>query len=250
MAKDILTALGLSEKEIQIYKAALESGAETVQKIAQRASVTRTGAYSLIRSLIKRGLMSSNVRDKKTYFSAESPENLFRILEEKRKEIQHSSIDLKKIMPQLRTIYETTSDRPRVRVFEGKDGLKTMTNDLLKSKFASLEEFTSLDELYAIIPPRPDDHRQKIKQKFKKVPSKVIYTSKEGPILKGENGVKERQFISKEKYPFTGSVNIYGNKVSLTSHKKTITGVIVDNKEIADTLRALFDLAWKSLKKK
>ena len=249
MSNKILTSLGLSEKEAQIYEATLESGPETVQKIAHRAGITRTGAYAYIRSLIQKGLMSSSTRDKRTYFSAEPPENLFRLLEQQKEKMKESAVGLKKILPRLQTIYETSEDRPHVRVFEGKDGLKTMTTDLLKSRFGSLQEFTSLDEAYAIVPPQPNDHREQIKKKFKKIPSKVIYTSKDGPILKQINGIKERRFIPKDIFPFTGSVNIYGNKISLTSRKKTITGVIIENKEIADTLRALFSLAWDSLRK-
>lgn len=250
MSHKILRSLGLGEKEAQIYEAALDSGPETVQKIARRAGITRTGAYTYIRSLMNKGLMSKSTRDKRTCFAAEPPENLVRLLDEQKKKIQESAADLKKLIPRLQTLYESSEDRPKVRVFEGKDGLKTMTEDLLKSRFNSLQEFTSLDEAYAIVPPSPTDHREQIKKKFKKIPSKVIYTSKDGPILKQINGIKERKFIPKDKFPFSGSVNIYGNKVSLTSRKKTITGVIIENKEIAETLRALFSLAWEALQKK
>lgn len=250
MLKEMLMNLGLSEKETQIYEAALESGPETAQKIARGAGTTRTAAYTYIKSLTKKGLMSSNIRDKKTYFSAEPPENLFRLIEMRKKELQHSSFELKKIIPKLRLLFETNEERPRVRVFEGREGLKTMTNDLLKSKFSSLEELISLDELYAIVPPRQDDHREKIQKKFKKIPNKTIYTTKDGPFLKEKDGTDERHFLPKEKFPFSGSVNIYGNKISLTSYKKTITGVIVENKEIADTLRTLFNLAWKASERK
>ena len=248
MKKDILTRLGLGEKEAKIYEAALESGPETVQKIARGAGVTRTSAYTHIKSLMKKGLMSKGVRDKRTYFSAEPPENLFRLVEMRKKEVQRYSFELKKEMPLLRLLFETNEDRPRVRVFEGREGLKTMIDDLLKSKFSSLEEFTSLDETYAIIPPRPDDHREQIKKKFKKTHKRIIYTSERGPFLLSRKDAEFR-FLPKDKFPFTGSVNIYGNKVTLTSHKKTITGVIIENKEIADTLRTLFNFAWESLDK-
>ncbi len=88
MSNKILTSLGLSEKEAQIYEATLESGPETVQKIAHRAGITRTGAYAYIRSLIQKGLMSSSTRDKRTYFSAEPPENLFRLLEQQKEKMK------------------------------------------------------------------------------------------------------------------------------------------------------------------
>jgi len=249
MVKNILVKLGLAEKEAQIYKVALESGPETVQKIAQRAEITRTGAYAYIKSLMSRGLMSSSTRDKKTYFLAESPESLSSLLDSRKKEVQRLIFEFKKTMPQLRTLFETNEERPQVRVFEGKDGFKTMTNDLLKSKFQALEEFTSVDEIYTIYPTQQEEYREKLAKKFKKARTRIIYTSN-NPVLNKLSRVAELRFLSKEKFPFVGSMNIYGNKVALTSHKKTTTGVIIENKEIAETMRAIFNLAWESLDKK
>ena len=249
MVKNILVKLGLAEKEAQIYKVALESGPETVQKIAQRAEITRTGAYAYIKSLMSRGLMSSSTRDKKTYFLAESPESLSSLLDSRKKEVQRLIFEFKKTMPQLRTLFETNEERPQIRVFEGKEGFKTMTNDLLKSKFQALEEFTSVDEIYTIYPAQQDEYREKLVKKFKKARTRIIYTSN-NLVLNKLSHVAELRFLSKEKFPFVGSMNIYGNKVALTSHKKTTTGVIIENKEIAETMRAIFNLAWESLDKK
>jgi len=240
----ILTRLGLSDKETKIYEATLDLGPETIQRIARKAAITRTSAYTHVRSLIKKGLMGSTTRDKKTYFFVEPPENLSILLDMRKEETAQLSVELKKLLPQLRTLFETYEDRPRVRFFEGRVGHQNMINDLLGSKFSTLEEFTPLDETYVFSPPKDNDYRQKIRKKFKKIPMRIIYTSKKGPFLKSKENLIERRFLPKEKFPFSGSVNIYGNKISLISQKKTVTGVIIENKEIANTLRAMFNLAW------
>lgn len=244
MYNDIFKKLGLSEKEIKIYSAALELGPETANKIAKKAGITRTTAYIQLKSLIKKGLINSNARDKKTFFAAEPPENLLTLLEARKRETIKLHSELKKVIPKLRLLFETTEERPRIKFFEGKDGLKTMVNDFTKSKFSSVEEFTSIDEAYEFSPPQKNDYRQKIKRKFSKTPIKTIYTSKQGPFLKSKQKLKERRFLPKEKFPFTGSVTIYGNKVSLISQKKTVIGIIIESKEIANTLRTMFGLAW------
>jgi len=246
----IFTKLGLTEKESKIYEASLELGPETIQSIARRAGIKRTGAYGHVKNLIKKGLMASNTRDKKTYFFAEPPENLSLLLTNRKKETIQLMSDLQKAIPKLRILFETNEERPHVRFFEGKEGLKTMINDITKSKFTSLEEFTPLDEAYAFSPPQPNDYRQRVQKKLKNIPRKIIYTSAQGPILKQKEGLKERRYLPKKKFPFTGSVTIYGNKVSLVSQRKTVTGVIVENKEIAQTLRVLFNLAWEATGRK
>lgn len=249
MPAEILYKLGLSEKEAKVYLSALELGTETVQKIAKKSGIGRTTAYAHIKSLIKRGLMSSGTRDGKTYFSAEPPENLSFLLEGQKKEIGQLSSDLQKIIPELRLLFETTEERPRIKLFEGREGLKSMVNDFMKSKFSNVEEFTPIDEAYEFSPPQKNGYRQKIKRKFSKVPMRTIYTSGKGLFLKPKEKLKERRFLPKDIFPFTGSVTIYGNKVSLISQKRTISGVIIENKEITDTLRTMFNLAWEASEK-
>ncbi len=149
----------------------------------------------------------------------------------------------------IKLLFETNEERPRVHFFEGKTGLQDMINDFMKSKFASVEEFVPLDEAFAFSPPKKGDYRQKISKKFRKVPMRTIYTSNNGLLLKPKKGLRERRVLPKEKFPFLGSLTIYGNKVALISQKKTVTGVIVENKEIAETLRTMFDLAWGATEK-
>ena len=249
MYGNILNKLGLSEKEAKIYEAALELGPETIQRITRKAGIKRTAAYTYVRSLIRKGLMSSGIRDKKTYFSAEAPENLSMLLDIRKKETKQLASDLQKVIPKLRTLFETTEERPRVRFFEGKEGLKTMINDFMKSKFTSAEEFVSIDEAFAFFPPQPNDYREKIRKKFRKIPMRILYSSKKGPFLKPKQKSQEYRFLLKEKFPFTGGVTIYGNKVSLISRKRTVVGVIIESKGIADTLRTMFDLAWDTAAK-
>ena len=249
MPANILNKLGLSEKEAKVYLSALELGPRTVQAIAKKADITRTTAYGHIKSLIKRGLMNSNVRDGKTYFNAEPPENLSLLLEGRKKETAELCSDLQKLMPRLRLLFETTEERPRIKLFEGKEGLKSMVNDFMKSKFSSVEEFVPLDEAHAFSPPRKGDHRQKIDRKFRKIPMRIIYTSKSEPVLETKKGLRERRFLPKEKFPFAGSVTIYGNKVALINQKTTVSGVIIENKEIAEALRTMFNLAWETTEK-
>jgi len=57
MLQKILHSLGLSEKEIQVYEAALELGPSTLQEISQKAGILRTSGYTYIRGL----------REKRTY---------------------------------------------------------------------------------------------------------------------------------------------------------------------------------------
>lgn len=244
-----LKQLGLSERETKTYLASLELGPETARKIAQKSGITRTTAYTQIKSLIKRGLMNVNRRDKKLFFAAEPPENLSILINSRKNEFIGLRNELRKLIPKLRLLFETTEERPKVKLFEGREGLKSVIKDFARSKFSSIEEFTSTDEAYEFLPPKKNDYRQKLKSKFKNIPMRIIYTSKRGAFLNPRDKLKERRFLPKDQFPFSGSMTIYGNKLFLIGQKRTVIGIHVESKEITNILRIMFNLAWDAAAK-
>ena len=249
MVEELLQKIGLSEKMAKVYGTVLEFGPQTVQQIAQRIGIPRPTVYVQIISLTNKGLMSKVEKDAKTYFIAESPENLDRHIKEKINKFKFASLELRKNLPRLNLLLGTTDERPKIRFFEGKEGLMTLVKDFKTSKFNSAEEFVSLDKAYETMSPSENDFRNRLARKFKKKPIRIIYTSKHGPILKNKEGFEERRFMPPEKFPYSGAVTIYGNKVALISQDKHLVGIIIENHDIANTLRTLFNFTWESLKK-
>lgn len=245
----ILQQLGLSEKEAKVYLAALDLGSSTVQEIARKAGINRATTYFQIESLMKMGLMSSVIRGKKKYFSSESPNKLLKLLEVQGEQIKEKENDFKKIFPELQGLFTAAEEKPKVRFYEGKEGIKSIQDDILRNKFKSLEVFIPLDDSYRFFPPRLRDHRWRMAKKLKKIPTRVIYTSQKGTILPKKEKLTERRFISFEKFPFHTEINIYGNKIALASHQRKIIGVIIESKDIAESLKSLFNLAWETAEK-
>src|SRR4051812_25054594 len=72
--------LGLSQKEARVYLANLMLGPATVQKIADQSGIKRVTTYVILESLNNLGLVSQSTKGKKTYFVAEEPSHLRRLL--------------------------------------------------------------------------------------------------------------------------------------------------------------------------
>jgi len=240
-----LQKLGLSDKEAKVYLSSLELGPSPVQVIAQKAGVNRATTYVMIESLIGRGLMSSFEKGKKRFFTAESPDQLMTLLKKEEAEVGTKI----KQLGDMKMIFSNADEKPKVRFFEGIDGLEAIREDALNSKCESLEEIVSLDEYYKIFPPGDNDFRHTFLKRIGSIPIKVLYTSKSGPILKQKEGVIERRYISQDKFSFSTEIVIYGNKISISVCRGKIIGVIIENKNISDSLRAIFNLVWKVAEK-
>lgn len=244
-----LQKLGLSDKEAKVYLSSLELGPSPVQVIAQKAGVNRATTYVMIESLISRGLMSSFEKGKKRYFTAESPDQLMTLLKKEEAEINQKIGQLGEIIPELKMVFASTEEKPKIRFYEGIEGLMVVQKDILDSKYDSLEEIVALDEFYKIFPQGDKDHRIFFHKKIGQIHAKIIYTSKRGKILTPQENKIERRYMPSNKFSFPTEILIYGNKVAISVCGGKLIGVIIENKAISDSLRAVFYLAWEAVEK-
>jgi len=239
-----LVHLGLSEKEAKVYLAALELGKSPVQKIAQKASVNRATTYVQIQSLTKKGLVSSYAEGKKQYFIAEAPEKLSLLFREQSMAIQRKQEYLDKILPGLKSISNLTKDKPTVRYFEGKDGLRAMSEEFFLIKHVeSAKMIYSVDLLNKVF--TEEERMLMLERRMgKKVKVKSIINDEENRLVSDA----ENYTIPCSKYPITSDIAFFGDKVRIATQKGELVGLIIENKEISDTLKTLFDLAWQYIK--
>lgn len=242
-----LQTLGLSEKEAAVYLAALELGPETVQHLARRAGVNRPTAYVQIESLKQKGLVSEVERGKKTLFMAESPERLKSLLNVAEKEIDFKRAEVERVLPGLQELFASRGEKPRVRFFEGKEAAKAMADEYLKVKNKKIESFINLDRVLDIFPKHLQDYTPR--RIAKGIRGYVIYNRAQGPLPELNDPAKLRQakYISAEVLPILADIDIFDDKVSLATYKEKPINVLIESKEITETLRGIFYFTWNKL---
>lgn len=240
-----LQNIGLSDKEAKVYLAALELGQASVQKIAEKANVNRATTYSVLESLIKKGLCSTFEQEKKVRFIASAPEYLLSLFEVKKKEVEQHESYFRKLLPEIQLIHNQKADKPIVRFFEGQKGLFACMKDFLSSyRENSLEEdrmIYSNDKLDALF----SEEDRKIFRSVrlhKEIRSKVIYSSEKKFLTSTRDGRRLR--INDKKYPITCDIGIYGDSIRFSS-LDSMAAVLIKDVEIAKTLKTLFDLAYE-----
>lgn len=130
-----LQTLGLAEKEAKVYLSSLELGQATVQTIASKAGVNRATTYVIIESLTAKGLVASFEQGKKRYFATTHPSQLLRLIHQRELEINQLKTVLEKdLLPSLLAIHNIAGDKPKVKFFEGKEGIEAMHNELPKKQ--------------------------------------------------------------------------------------------------------------------
>ncbi|HSX15144.1 MAG TPA: helix-turn-helix domain-containing protein [Candidatus Saccharimonadales bacterium] len=245
--------LGLSQKEARVYLANLMLGPATVQKIADQSGIKRVTTYVILESLNNLGLVSQSSRGKKTFFVAEEPKSLQRLLQKKEEAIKEQKSHFQAILPDLDRLINMPVESPNVRFYDTAEGIKTIMASFLESnrEVGTLYGISNLDQIYAFFPEfRPtlaNPHRQAAG-----IHSKFIYTSQEGPILKAtdKESNRESRYVPSNAYPLNGDITIVGDHIvmlSLSGNKPI--GITIQSQELAKALKAIFDLAWLSAAK-
>ena len=200
----------------------------------------------IIEKLMKKGLMSSVEKGKKTYFQTEDPKRLLKLLEEQEDGLKRKEEEFKKYLPELETLFNIAEEKPKVRFFEGKEGLIAIREDYFKAKDKNVLGIFAIDEEKNIF---SEDERIKAssEREKRKIKIKLIYTNSEK--ITRQSDLTERMFIHKEKFPLTSSLIIYDDKISMVSLKGKLVGVIVENNEISNTFKSIFNLAWEGAEK-
>lgn len=247
-----LEDMGLSEKEARVYVASLTLGPATVQQIANQADIKRVTTYVILESLANLGLVSQTSHGKKTYFTAEDPSSLKRLLDKKQQELTQQRKNFDNLLPELSSLQSIPAESPTVKFYDGAEAIRSiMANFLDQHKNESDKTtyaFSNLDQLHEFFPEFKEQmtNPERVKAGFD---SKFIYTTNRGPILAESDDRTNRisKFVDPKLYPLKGDLTVVGNHVlilSLNSSKPV--AVSLDSKEIADAFKAIFALAWNT----
>ena len=237
-----LNKLGLNEKEAKVYLALLELGEGNIQEISKKSAIKRTTAYDIIQSLKDKGLISSVNKNKKNLFFAENPEKIEGILEEKKN-------TLKRIMPELLSITNLIDKKPKIKYYEGTEGIKDVYRDTLTYSGQELLAWVSEEAITAFDEDFLNDYYLPTRIN-KKIWVRAIAPDKEYmQKFKGldEKFLRKTKLIPENEYSLDVEINLYGkNKIGIMSFKEGFA-LIIESKKIYTTLKSVFEMNWISL---
>lgn len=242
-----LKEIGLSEKEAKVYLASLELGPATAQEIAAKAEVNRPTTYVMIDSLTSQGLMSQFEKGKKRYFAAEAPENFEVLIKKERKVVEEKERKIGQLLGDLRALMKFAAMPPKVRFYEGLEGVNNLREDLINSRTNELFEIIPLDLVRKFVDPKfsTDDLRPKIKRQVK---TKTLFSSKKGHTIKEERGRLDVRQISSEK-DLPAEVILFGDKTIFMTFSGKPAGFVIESREVTETMKLLFDSFWNTSEK-
>lgn len=242
----LLEELGFSSVEAETYWALLNLDRVSIRKVAEFSGINRGTTYEAIKNLVSAGLANTRRNGAREYYSAESPEKIYDLIRDRRKELLMTQSLAQEFIPELLAKKAQPKGRPLVRYYEDDEGIVTILKDVLQT-CARLEN----PEYYAY------SSRQLRKFLYRKFPQFTERRIADGIAIKviavGEGGdtesLSQRKWLPEPADEASSYTIIYGDKVAniSISSDETPYGVVIEDSGVAAMQRLVFDRLWKSL---
>lgn len=240
-----LKDFGLAENEAKVYFAALSLGPSTIQKIAQSAEIKRTTTYDIVNTLKQKGLMNIHVKGFKKKYSAEAPEKLESILEERK-------LRFKSLLPEFSALYNLQGGESFLKYYEGLEAVKGIYEGLIKDikpgedylVMSNQDNWVKLDKEYFM----------DFLYRRAKLPIKIRMMFQDSEIARTWKKM-ERNFNSTVKILPKGTdlktnLVITPQRVLIHQLSDPILGIVIENKSVIQMHKEMYEIIWKSLKEK
>jgi sugar-specific transcriptional regulator TrmB len=251
MDKSLLSALGLNEKEIDIYLFLINERVQSVKQIADSTRINRTTTYRYLESLREKGLVHWIIAERGLKVEVTQSEALQLLLDAKKKELEKISSQLPNYIRQLDLQKPVEKLDTQIRYYKGQKGIQQLFWDSLQAKettrsyaplrrrdFINPEFENQLEEEWA---------NRGLKDKVITNENRMNYIkSNLLPIYKETLNVR---IIPSKKFYITNDIIVYNNILAIASFEKNnLVGVEIENAEIAKTQKSIFDLVWNIAK--
>jgi sugar-specific transcriptional regulator TrmB len=249
MNRDVeaLMAAGLSEKEAVVYLDLLAHGESQTGAVCRRTRIPSSHIYSILGSLLEKGLANYKIVNNIKVFRASEPDALSQLFEEREAKIREEKGKLLESVSKLKLV------RPEERMgdfkyFRGIRGIKSLYTEIINSwkkgdeyfiASAPLESFSKLEGFFLDVV-----HRKRVKDKVR-LRMLVNKAGKEWGKARESMPLTEVRYLDVDTNTEYGVLNDY---FFLISYGEGPYGLLIRDRNFADTYKKFFELMWKQAK--
>jgi sugar-specific transcriptional regulator TrmB len=243
MYEQILARAGLTQEEARIYEILLEEGPQGAGELLVHVKPMKRGLlYKTLDRLTERGLVIQKEVRGKLQFGPQSPDSLAAIAKEQAEEARKTAEAFGSALPELRAKYNLSTERPVIRFFEGKEGLREIYEDHLLSE---------AKDLYFIRTARAKEYRDLFGTWFGNYLARQAEAgirvhaltvddedTNHDPAIDAARNVA-RTWVRPSDYTAPIQIDSYGNKVAILSFGKEVFGIVIESEPLARAIREL-----------
>ena len=229
--RDLFQSIGFDEKTERVYKTLLSLADAPAFRIAKESGLKRTSVYHTLENLISMGLVSSHISHGVTRYAAENPQKIKAFFEQK-------MLLAERILPELEQ--EMTKSRARVsmRLLEGKDALKSISEEALATKEKIIYSIGSSKKLIEFL---GGTYGYGERRRKRGIHARSLRSYEDEPIT---NPRLHQMRVLPKDFLFPGYVLIFDKTVALMFFEGNGYGCVITSTTFSKMMRSFFEVIW------
>lgn len=237
MKKLLLQTFGLDQKTEKVYRSLLALGDGPASIIARRAGLKRTSCYHILENLTEMGLASSYEEHGVRRFAAEHPSRLEQFF-------QRQMILASRLVPELEKEINRSGNAAHIRIFEGREAIKNITEEALNSKQKKILSMGSTKKLIEFL---GDTYGFGVRRREKGIFQRSLRFPYDPPSNSGTRLHEIRILPSSLNFP--AYVLMFDNSVGITPFDEPARSILITDSAFATMMKSIFEFFWESAKK-
>lgn len=243
-----LKELGLSDGQVSVYSAVLESGISTLNKIHEKTGIERRNIYDILNKLIEKGFISYTIENSKKTFQCTHPNKILEEIKIKEKGLD----ELKYQIPEIKKLFDISKPEINAEIYRGNESIKSLLNELLEYKESfwmggnSFEKYKAVSKSLQIWLEHWMIRRIDKKHIMHDLVSYGTYLKglEPGNIKKHKKMYYKYSQLPKEMFiPMV--IIIFGNKVAQIIWEEQPFAFVLSSEKIKDSYMKYFNYFWK-----
>jgi len=244
---EILTQLGLTDTEANVYLTLVKLGEGKLGEIQKEINISSSSAHQCLKSLIQKGLISFILKNNIKYYCPSPPNSLKQLLAKPREELAQREKQLEKLIPHLQKVEKLKTIAQTAEVFVGFTGLRSAFQRLCNPVIPKEETYFlhKYDESSVRIAHKFFT-KLEIDAEYRHIPAKGVCSTAYKAYF------EKRQTVVQVKYtdhPIPSNVNIYADKILIISWSEQPLAFLIQSQQITNIFKDFFHELWKIAKK-
>lgn len=232
-----LTRIGLSTLESKVYLGLLARQKTTAGALAKHLGLKRSTTYTILESLIQKGLARLTKVEHVKHFQAENPSRIQAWIDEQKEELQSREMLLNEVQGELQKLSDHQLTAPEISIYEGKQGVKSLLMDNLDDAPAKVLVIGGYMEDQDLIPEYTK------RRSSLQIPAEVVVP--DSPYARESQKMDPKEHRQTHIIPqrFPASFHIYEDSISIfTFNGEDPVGVHIKNNDICKSMKMIFEM--------
>jgi sugar-specific transcriptional regulator TrmB len=245
----MITQLGFKHHHAQIYEYLNQNGKSKPAYLAKILGLKRPTVYKALYELEEKNLVKRIVGTKEDdlSFTATHPRNINKLIEKKRAKVNKINKKFQDLYPNYLDAFSQHNKFPISDILSGVQGLKKVHLEVEQLEKEVLLLRSCCDRISDELAKEIDRHVAK-RSKLE-IPTKIIsptvetlkYTKKNYPKIPN----REIRLIDREIFEVSTQIMLYSDKVALTNYGDEVITLLIQQKDIYNSFKILFNLLWE-----